>query len=189
MVELITLQTISQIASSTGVVLGVIYYINNLREQTKNRRVTLAAQLLSSINSEAGQRKYFELMSMQWIDFEDFRRKYDSSVNPENYIKRYTFMQLCEHVGWQYKQGLVDLETIWYAAGGNIFLSWRKFKPVIESFRNLQYSRTSYENWEYLANAMGRMLENTDPEMSNKWDGAIKDAFQREDLDSTNLIS
>ena len=90
MVELITLQIISQIASSTGVVLGVIYYMVNLREQMKNRRVALATQLLTTINSEGAQRKYYELMSMQWKDFEDFKSKYDSSVNPENYIKRFT---------------------------------------------------------------------------------------------------
>jgi hypothetical protein len=185
MVELITLQTISQIASSTGVVLGVIYYMVNLREQMKNRRVALATQLITTINSEGAQRKYYELMSMQWKDFEDFKRKYDSSVNPENYIKRFTFWQVCDHVGWQYRKGLVDLETIYYAAGLNIYLMWRKFKPLINSFRSWQYQSAVYENWEYLADAIGRMLEDRDPRALAQYDDAVNDSFKNEDLGSS----
>ena len=29
-----------------------------------------------------------ELLNMQWTDFDDFARKYDSGVNPDNYALR-----------------------------------------------------------------------------------------------------
>ena len=167
--------------------LGVVYYMINLREQTRNRRVALANNLLITINSEEGQRKFYELMSMQWTDFEDFKNKYDSSVNPENYIKRYSFWRVCDYVGWQYRQSLVDIETIYYSAGVNILLMWHKFRPVIEAYREWQYGRSYSMNWEYLANALEKMSESDDPEAHGIWEKGVKDAFQREDTRSSDL--
>jgi hypothetical protein len=181
LVDLVILQSLSYTAGALSVVLGVIYYAINLKETIRNRRVTLANNLLSTVNSEDAQRKYFELMSMQWTDFEDFKSKYDSSVNPENYIKRYSFWQVCDHVGWQYRKGLVDLETIYFSAGLNIFLMWRKFKPLIEALRKWQYGHQYCVNWEYLAEALDKMSERLDPEMHKNWDAAVKSSFQHED--------
>ena len=110
-------------------------------------------------------------MSMQWTDFDDFLKKYDSGVNPENYIKRYSFWQVCEHVGWQYRKGLVDLDTIYYSAGVNILLMWRKFNPIIKEYvvKKQAYGRGQWVNWEYLADALDKMSESLDPEMHKNW--------------------
>ena len=50
MVDVSLLQSLSYTAGAISVVLGVIYYGINLRETTRNRRVTLASNLLSTIN-------------------------------------------------------------------------------------------------------------------------------------------
>ncbi len=184
---MVDIQTVSVSVAALSVVLGVIYYAINLREQSKNRRVALANNLLSTINSEEGQRKFYEIMSMQWTDFEDFKRKYDSSVNPENYIKRYSFWRVCDHVGWQYSKNFVDLDTIYYSAGVNILLMWQKFRPIIEDLRRWVYGRSYSMYWEYLANDLDKMSARLDPEIHAIWDKGVQVAFQQEDTSSKKL--
>jgi len=80
MVELAVIQSVSSIASTLGVLLGVIYYVNNLRETNKNRRITLTNSLMQSFVSREGLRLLEEIWLMEWSDFDDFVRKYDSTV-------------------------------------------------------------------------------------------------------------
>ena len=177
MVDIAFLQSIASLLGYVTVSIAALGFVFNIRETAKNRKVTLTATLLSTINSEDGQRKYYELMSQEWSDVDDFLRKYDSSVNPENYIKRYYLWNLFEHVGWQYRKGLVDLETIYYSAGLNILLLWRKYEPIVEEYRKTQYGRGHFANWEYLAGALDKMSESLDPEIHKKWGQIVKKAF------------
>jgi hypothetical protein len=54
--------------------------------------------------AKKGQRDWYEIMSMKWIDF-DFMRKYDSKVNPENFIKSNYYWNMADSIGWQLKVG------------------------------------------------------------------------------------
>jgi len=47
--------------------------------------------IMQSFLSEEGALRWVDLLSMQWNDFEDYKKKYDSSVNPGNYAKRAVF--------------------------------------------------------------------------------------------------
>jgi len=178
MVDIAFLQSIASLLGYVSVSVAALSFAFNIRETAKNRKVMLTTSLLSTINSEDAQRKYFELMSMVWSDFDDFYKKYDSSVNSENYIRRYSFWMVCEHVGWQYRKGLVDFDTIYYSAGQNILLMWRKFKPILEEYRKREYGRGQWLNWEYLADALDKMSERLDPEIYKNWDTIVKKAFR-----------
>ena len=54
-----------------------------------------------------------ELTSMKWDSFEDFKKKYDSRVNPENYATRQAVYTLCDYIGYQYKTGLIDFDAVY----------------------------------------------------------------------------
>jgi hypothetical protein len=125
-------------------------------------------------------------MSMTLDDFDEFFKKYDSSLNPDNYIKRYYLWNLFEHVGWQYRKGLVDLETLSYSAGQNILLLWRKYKPIIEEYRKTQYGKGQWVNLEYLAGALGKMYESLDQEISKNWRPIVKKAFPGDSRERSN---
>jgi len=180
MVDLVVLQTLSYTAGAISVVLGVIYYGINLREQTRNRRVALASNLLSSLNSKEGVRDYYELLSMQWTDFDDFYSKYDSSVNPENFIKRAHWFYICEHVGWQYRQGLVDLDTINVAGGLNIATIWRKFKPIYDEY--LKREGFTFPHTDNLAEAIWKKYWEQNPDNVARQRQMTETAFKHEDV-------
>jgi len=74
----------------------------NMKETMLNRRATFTNNLLQSILSEEGQLRYIEVLNMQWTDFDDFVKRYDSSVNPQNYAKRGALWDACDTIGRQY---------------------------------------------------------------------------------------
>jgi hypothetical protein len=167
MVDLVVLQSLSYTAGALSVVLGVIYYAINLREQTRSRRVTLTTSLLQSFVSREGLRLLEDLWLMEWSDFDDFVRKYDSTVNPDNLAIRTSVFIQCEVLGLQYRTGVIDLDTLFSVCNVNIPQLWVKFKPVIEEYRKRGvYSKIEFENFEYLAGELTKLMEKKDPDFA-----------------------
>jgi len=169
LVDLAILQSVSYIAGALGVCAAASYYLMNLRETTKNRRATFANSILQGLMSEEGALRWVDILSMKWDDFDDYVRKYDSAVNRENFGKRIAFWTTCEAVGYQYRVGAVDLDTVYNIAGTWILSCWVKFKPIIERYRGWEWPKDVYSNWEYLAEALARMQSDRDPEYGKKF--------------------
>jgi hypothetical protein len=168
MVDLALLQLVSYIAGALGVCVAAIYYMINIREQNLNRRVTLTNSLLQSLSSREGFKLQNELWNMKWSDFDDFLKKYDSTVNPDNLTLRGSVFTLCEIIGRQYRSGLIDIDTLFSVCNTSITQLWVKFKPIIEEYRRRGvYSKIEYENFEYLAVELRKLLEKRDPDFVN----------------------
>jgi len=168
MVDLTVLQPISYMAGALGVCIAAFYYAINIREQTRNRRITLTTSLLQSFVSREGLRLLEDMWLMEWSDFDDFVRKYDSTVNPDNLAMRASVFLQCEVLGRQYRSGVIDLDTLFSVCNTNISQLWVKFKPVIEEYRKRKvYSKIEFENFEYLAGELAKLLEKRDPDYAN----------------------
>ena len=164
MVDVTMLQSLSYVAAAIGVCVAAIYYAMNLREANRNRRITLTTNLMQSFISEVGCRRFIDIMNMRWKDFDDFYKKYDSTVNPDNFAKRNSFFNSCEVLGYQYRHGLIDIGTLNAACTEMITISWAKFKPIFDSYKRFgDYSKHLYENFEYLANEMNKISLQRDP--------------------------
>jgi len=150
MVDLVVLQTLSYTAGAISVVLGVIYYALNLREINRTRRITLTSTMMQPFMTEQGSRQYVDLMSMEWSDLDDYKKKYDSRTNPENFAKRIAMWNLCENLGKLYREGMIDLDTL-YGGTNTIHWVWVKFKPIIEMYRGTDYSKHAFTNFQYVA--------------------------------------
>jgi hypothetical protein len=182
MVDLSLLQSVSYIAGALGVCIAATYYAVNIREQTRNRRVAFTTNLLSTLTSKEGIRDFYELMSMQWTDFDDFKGKYDSRVNPENYVKRMYKWNMFRNVGWQLRTGVVDWDTVRKSTGRDMMNMWLKFEPIIEEYRKREYSSDHYADWEYIAD---RVAEGLSLEEKRKSQYIIDDAFKKENIRAT----
>jgi hypothetical protein len=164
MVDLVLLQSLSYMAGALGVCVAAFYYALNIRETTRTRRVTLTNTLIQSFISEEGSKRYMDLMNMEWKDFDDFYKKYDSSVNPENFAKRNAVYNICDILGYQYLSGQLDLGTIWTVCNDAVPTAWRKFGPIIEEYkRRGEYYKHVYEHFEYLAYELSKIMAKTDP--------------------------
>jgi len=166
---LVDAQTIGVLVTAASVTVAAIYYIVNLRETTRNRRATLANNIAKNLYSDAGVRRWIDLVTMSWKDNDDFMKRYDHRVNLDNYVNRATFWNTCEVLGYQYRSGLIDLESLDAICGVYVTSGWMKFKPLIEEYRrNGDYSKDRYRNWEYLAGELTKYHE-TNVELS-RWE-------------------
>jgi hypothetical protein len=164
MVDLVVLQSLSYTAGAISVVLGVIYYMINLRETTRNRRVTLTNTLMQILLSEEGARRWEELMQAKWENFDDFYKKYDSTVNLDHYAKRDSFCRTFDIFGYQYMSGYLDIGTLWTICNEAVPFTWVKYGPIIEEYKKRGlYTKHVYEHFEYLAYEMSKMMAKEDP--------------------------
>jgi hypothetical protein len=148
---MIELSVIRDLVTIFGVIAGFSYYVMNIMETRRSRRITLTTTLMQHFMTKEGSREIADLISMEWIDLDDYKRKYDHRINLENFSMRIAVWRLFESIGLLYRKGLLDLETINSGSTGIIPSLWLKFKPVVEMYRETDFHRSTWENWEYLA--------------------------------------
>jgi hypothetical protein len=151
-------------AGAIGVCVAALYYMINLRETSRNRKATLANNILQTMFSEEGLKRWISLLNMQWTDFDDFTKKYDSTVNEDNYVKRTAFILTVNYICYLVKQGLIDIGSVYEISGEGIMDFWIKFKPIyLELVVRGGYGKDFFDNVEYLANLMINMKAVRDP--------------------------
>ena len=175
MVDLAEIQAAYYMVAATGVLVAAVFYIVNLRETTKNRRITFTNSVMQQLFSEEGVRREFDCYTMQWTDFEDFKRKYDSLVNPESYSKRMSLWLTYDSLGYLYKSGLIDLDTVANVGGGWLLWDWLKFKPIIEELRKTDLGPKGFSSFEYLAETVLRLKERDEPDARARYDRVEKE--------------
>jgi hypothetical protein len=160
---MIELSVIRDLVTIFGVIGGFTYYVMNLMETRRNRRITLTTTLMQYFMTVEGSRGIADLISMEWSDLDDYHSKYDHRVNIENFTKRVAVWRLFDSIGLLYRKGLLDLETINSGSTGIIPSLWRKFKPVVEMYRRTDFHISTWENWEYLAGKLHEAYPETVP--------------------------
>jgi hypothetical protein len=168
LVDLSEIQAVYYMVAATGVIVAAIFYILNLRETTNNRIATFANNRLQTTLTEDWILRSTEIMNMQWSDFEDFKKKYDSSVDPQIYAKRLSLWASYDSIGRMYRQGTINLDYIGSASGLVMVLAWLKFKPIIVGYRGWEYPNDAFSDFEYIANAYSKRLSDSDPDFMKK---------------------
>jgi len=152
MVDPVTLQMVRDVVAIFGVIAGFSYYVITVRNTTKARKTQLAQHINEEITSIEKSLISLELLEMEWDDYEDYLKKYDSTINHDNYAKRALIWGMYNELGVFLKQNLIDIETV-YDLGGTLrpLLHWNKFKPIILEYRKRYDDPHGYEGLEYVA--------------------------------------
>ena len=153
---MVELSTIRDLVAIFGVIAGFSYYVITVRNASRTRKTQLAQHISEKITSLEKSLISLELLEMEWDDFDDFLRKYDSTINQDNYSKRALIWGMYNEVGVFLKQGLIDIATV-YELGGTLrpLLHWKKFKPIILELRK-RYDDNTYEGFEYVATEISK---------------------------------
>jgi hypothetical protein len=152
MVDLAEIQTAYYMVAATGVLVAAIYYMLSLRQAIQNRKAQLFTQLVSITSGKEFIKDANEILSLQWIDFDDFAKKYDSGVNIELYSKRAQHWGVMDSIGFYLRKGQIDIEQANSVLGG--FYAtwlWDKYGDLIKRYRVLIKVPDYYVNFEYLA--------------------------------------
>ena len=140
------------VLTGLSITASILYYANVLRNTNKQRKTQFAMNLSSILISPETTGNTTKILSYTWEDFEDFRKKYDSTTNLEQFSIRWNIWRLYDHIGYMLHLGLVDIETLYNLIGGyNILSPWEKFEPIILEQRRFYEEPDWFVWWEYLA--------------------------------------
>jgi hypothetical protein len=171
-------QMVSWVATAIGVCVAAIYYILNLRNTQKNMQMTLEtrqAQLFMQIYDRQTdpefQKRRAMLMKMQWIDCDDFIKKYGDyfndkkEANMEVYSSLWSVQNYLEGIGVLVKRRLIDPTLVDDLISGMIIRMWEKFRPLFLEFRK-RYEYPQFEEWtEYLYEEIKAIAVKQHPEL------------------------
>jgi hypothetical protein len=129
---------------------AAVYYILQIRYQSKVRLTDLTMRMYTSWVSEELTKPWLKVWNLEFADYDDFKKKYGTylSDNPENaallsVINSFTIM------GLLLQKKLVDLEILSHLP---ISMTWNKVKPIVEGVRKETNDQGWYEEFEYLYN-------------------------------------
>jgi len=149
---MVDIYEISAVLAAAGVLTAVVYYILDIRHQTKMRQTDLILRLFSTYSSrefvEAGN-KY---LSADFKDYNEFVKKYgpfpsDNPVQTAFWMVPIFF----EGIGELLHRRLVDIQVV-----DDLFVVevyWKKFEPLMMDLRK-QFGPSWFEWFEYLHNEL-----------------------------------
>jgi hypothetical protein len=148
----VDIQTISIAVASAGVFAAAIYYIFQIRHQTRLKRTDIIMRLNTQYTSEGFQRATSRVLSSDFKDFDEFVKKYEFPSENDVVISYAMIGSFYEGLGVLLSEKLIDINLCQKLFTVDTY--WEKAKPVIMGLRKQQGKPTLYEWFEYLYNEM-----------------------------------
>ncbi len=138
--------------ASASVVAAAIYYVLQIRHQTKIRQTDLTMRLYTSWVSKEMTEPWLKVWNLEFSDYDDFKRKYGTylSENSENEAVL-SVLNSFNTMGFLLQKKLVDYEIVRQLP---ISMTWNKVKPIVEGVRKQSNDASWYREFEYLYNEM-----------------------------------
>jgi hypothetical protein len=140
-------QTVSIVVASASVVLAAIYYIFQVRHQTKLRQTDLVMRLYSTFGSKEFQDAWTRIESSVFKNYYEYVKKYGSG----DYVQCATFF---EGIGVLLQRKLIDVNLIDALFGVPLKYMYGIMKPIIEGNKEQFHEPRVFEYFEYLYNEM-----------------------------------
>ena len=157
MVE-ITLPLMLDTIRTAGIIVGIIYYLSIMRNQSKTREAQFLLQLNQVFQDKEAIKDWHDVLAMEVHDYQDFLDKYDSSVNMENYLQRSRIYRMLNTFGQLLKKGLVSPETVYDGiSGGFIEDMWDKHSVIIRGIRERNEKPHYLDGFESLVEEMKKV--------------------------------
>jgi len=149
---------ISAVVAAAGVLIGVLYYVWDMRHQEKIRKTDLVIGLFSSWESKEFAEATLKIRNLEFEDYDDFVKKY-GQWDSENEVYEALHMvgSFFEFIGILLSDDLVDVNIIADTFGMTIENTWEKIKPLVEGGRKI-YGSYLYHNFECLYNEMKKRV-------------------------------
>jgi hypothetical protein len=127
-VTMVELQTVSVMIAALSVVVGVTYYIFNLRMTLETRQAQLFMQLYSIYESKDFMKDYTDIWRYEYTDINDWMQKYHPLKNPEAYASFMRIGRFYEGVGILVEKKLIPMELVVQLMREAILFNWDRLK-------------------------------------------------------------
>ena len=149
MVDILLLQTVSILVTSAGLLIAALYYILQIRHQTRIRQTDLLVRLCSTMGSKDWMEAWGKVCAydMKTTNFE--------KVWTENRFVDYNMVVMFfEELGILVQMKLLDIDNVEKLLHGYVKLMWERLKPLTMEIRKVLNDPRLGEEWEYLYNEM-----------------------------------
>lgn len=150
---MVDIQAFSIAIASAGVLAGVIYYILEIRHQSRLRQTESVVRLspFFNMNAREMQEAITQVCSIEYENYDDYLERY--SGKPENTMLK-ILGNYFEGIGILVSKKLVEADIVYNFWGDIIQSSWEKIKPLIADMRKDSGDLKMFVFWEYLYNEM-----------------------------------
>jgi len=163
---------ISAVIAAAGVLVGVVYYILDIRHQAKTRQMDLFMRLYSTYGSKDMKKSVDRLLALKIKDYDDFVNKYGPLVSADPEHERSQISEDIDRVGWFYNgmsllvyRKFIDMRLVDDFLGYGVVLGWEKLRPLVHGWRKQYNIPKSFAWFEYLYNEMKKR----ERKESKKW--------------------
>ncbi|MGB8779359.1 MAG: hypothetical protein WCD81_01775 [Candidatus Bathyarchaeia archaeon] len=144
---MLDIPSISAIVVATGVLVGVVYYILDMRNQSKVRQTDLVMRLYSTFNSLEFQKTWEEVLKREAKNLNDYEKKYSQA-------EVLAIGMFFEGIGILLKRKLIDIELVDDMFTMPIKTTWEKMRDITLEARKVRNEPTGLEWFEYLYDEM-----------------------------------
>ena len=144
---MVDITEISAMVAAAGVLVGVVYYILDLRQQTKIRQTDLVMKLYSQFSSLEFQKMWQEVMKREAKDYNVYSHEYGTA----EFLSVGIFF---EGIGILLRRKLIGIELVDDMFTSPVKLTWEKMKEVTLEARKVRNQPEVFEWFEYLYNEM-----------------------------------
>lgn len=154
--------TVSIVIASAGVLAGVIYYILEIRHQSRLRQTETVIRLSPwfNMNAREVQEAITQVCSIEYKNYEDYLERY--SEKPEHMMLK-VLGNYFEGIGILVYRKLVEPDIVYDFWGDIIQSSWENIKPLIADMRKHSGDINMFEYWEYLYEEIKKRKQKLQP--------------------------
>ena len=139
---MVDITEISAMVAAAGVLVGVVYYVLEIRYQTRTKQMDLIMRIRSMWMDKEMLQSWDTIKKTEFKNYDDYKEK--CPVQAEQVATFFDSLGLLLH------RGLVDIDLI----SQLFFLEtpWKKMKLYVEGIRERAKEPRVYRNFEYLYN-------------------------------------
>jgi hypothetical protein len=153
---MVDIQTVSVAIASTSVVIVAIYYVFQIRHQTRLRQTDLVMRLYSTFGSKEFQDAWARIESIEFKNYDEYVKK----CGLGDYAQCATFF---EGIGVLLQKKLIDTNLIDALFSVPLKHMYERMKPIIEGNREQFHDQRVFENFEYVYNEMQKREQKLQP--------------------------
>jgi hypothetical protein len=153
---MVDITEVSAVVAAAGVLIGVVYYILDMRHQRQVRQTDFITRLYSTYGSKEFHDMVMEIQSLQFNDYEDFVKKYGPwfSKGPAQ-TAIYIVATYLSEVGVIVRRKIIDIDFFYDIFGSAaVSINWEKLKPLILGIREERHNPSVFSPFEYLYNEL-----------------------------------
>jgi len=144
---MIDIQTVSIAVASASVTVAAVYYVFQIRHQTKLRQTDLLVRLFSMTMTKDFAEAWEKVLGEREIlEYRDYWKKY-------GFVEVDEVFWFFEQLGRLLEKGLIDVDLL-PIPYGQVRLAWEKMKPIVKGAREYFNEPKLAHGFEYLNNEM-----------------------------------